>query len=329
MSYTELKKRRLEQLKQHHDHVPKPADIVKLLLGEENITEHPHPIEDNVTVCSAPCPKEGHVNCLVKWRKGSGFSNPLSKMRGCFGGQAALLDAYWAVYDSKRRGESPANIRSALNWAAGFDAETNAAFDWLRMIVMKNWPVTCVEDTDYRAVFKHTHRFSYKRICMVLFLLGEIVEEKITEQLKNAHAVCMYDGVTRSGTHYVAVYVSYILNEGKGKDGGERVEINLLACSPMPATPEEEELIESDDPEEDPHFAAKFDAETMRNHIQNVLSVYGHTIASLLVAFLADNTAVNLKMAKDANLPHLPCMNHTVALDVSKSFDVLCIYVYH
>eukprot|EP00985_Skeletonema_marinoi_P021117 scaffold12803_cov94-Skeletonema_marinoi.AAC.2 len=296
-----------------------------LLLGEENITEQPHPIHDDYVYCTGPCPKDGHVNCRVQWRKGAGFSNAYSKLRTCFGSEDALNDAYWFAYDSQVRGDSGEDIRHALNWVAGFTPEENAAFDYVKMIVKKNWPITCVEDADYRSVFKHTHKFSYKRMCMILFLLGEIVEETITEQLKNKHALGIYDGVTRGGIHYVGFYVSYIINEGKGKDGGERLEINLLACAPMPATDAEEELIESESGNDEPHYAAKFDAETMRSFIQGVLEQYGQSIDSLLIAFLADNTEVNRKMAKDAGLPHLPCHNHTVALDVSKSF-VLCIY---
>ncbi len=60
---------------------------------------------------------------------------------------------------------------------------------------------------------------------MMLFLLGEVIEEKISENLKDKCTIAIYDGLTCGGTHYIAVYVSYIINEGKC---GERVEINLL-----------------------------------------------------------------------------------------------------
>eukprot|EP00986_Skeletonema_menzelii_P018329 scaffold26626_cov178-Skeletonema_menzelii.AAC.7 len=322
MSYTEMKKRRLDQLCADRDHKPSKQQVVKLLIGgDEKITESPHPTNDSFIICSAPCPKEGHTNCKIEWKKNTGFTNPFSKLCTCFGGAHAVNDAYWYAYDAKVRGESGDDIRHAMNWIAGYTPEENGAFDWLRMIVKKNWPLTSVEDADHRSVIKHTQKFSYKRMAMLLLLLGEIVEEKITEQLKNSHAVAIYDGFTRSGTHYMALYVSYILNEGKGKEEGERLEINLLACSPMPATAEEEELIPSgddDDDDDEPHYAAKFDADTMRNFIQNVLQQYGHTIDSLLIAFLADNTEVNRKLARDADLPHIPCLNHTVALDVGE-----------
>ena len=326
MSFTAMKKRRVAQLCQERDHVPTQKRIVMLLIGgEENITESPHPTLDNYIMCSAPCPKEGHTNCKVQWKKGAGFTNAHKKLCTCFGGVDAVNDAYWFAYDAKLRGESGEDIRNAMNWIAGYTPEENAAYDWLKMIVKKNWPITSVEDEDYRSVFKHTYKFSYKRMCMLLLLLGEIVEEKITEQLKNSHAVGIYDGLTRAGVHYIGFYVSYIANEGQGVEGDEHLEINLLACSPMPTTDAEEEQIPSgdDDDDDEPHYAAKFDAETMRNFIQGVLQQYDQTIDSLLIALLADNTEVNRKLARIIGVPHIPCHNHEVALDVSKSFHVL------
>ena len=53
--------------------------------------------------------------------------------------------------------------------------------------------------------------------------------------------------------------------------------------------------------------------------INNVLYKHNHSVDSFLLAFVADNNEVNRKMEKKANLSHLPCQNHTVALDVSKS----------
>ena len=67
---------------------------------------------------------------------------------------------------------------------------------------------------------------------MMLFLLGDIVEEKITSQLEYAHAVGVHDGFMRAGTHCIALHVAHALNEGKE---GERLEINLLGCTPIPA----------------------------------------------------------------------------------------------
>ena len=43
--------------------------------------------------------------------------------------------------------------------------------------------------------------------------------------------------------------------------------------------------------------------------------MYGHTIASWVIAFIADNTSTNLKMARNNAKPTIPCLNHIIALD--------------
>ncbi len=88
----------------------------------------------------------------------------------------------------------------------------------------------------------------------------------------------------------------------------------------MPAAGAEEEFIENlglgCDGNAEPHYAAKFNAETMLNFLDHLLEQYGQSVDKLLVGLVADNTEVNRKMTKDANLPHLPCHNHTLELDV-------------
>ena len=324
-TFAEAKRRRVDQLSYEHDHTPSQRQIVELLVGKDNIKETVDRVNDEIFWCACSCPAEGHASkgCTIKWKKGTGFSNAYSKLLTCFGGKnqgcSCIMNAYWAAYEAQKSGDNGKDIWKCFKYSVGHNPEENSLYDWIRMIVDKNWPVSSVEDRDYRAVFKHTHKVSYKRICMMIFLLGELVEEKITSQLQNKHAVAIYDGLTRSGTHYIALYVSYILNEG---EEGERLEINLLGCSPMPASEAEEEEIERfsgvDDENDESHYAAKFDATTMQSFINNLLLQYNQSVDSLLLAFVADNTEVNRKMAKDANLPHLPCHNHTVALDVSK-----------
>ncbi len=77
---------------------------------------------------------------------------------------------------------------------------------------------------------------------MMLFLLGKAVEEKVVKQLKNKHAVAIYNRLTCGGTNYITVYVLYIRNE---EGSIERSEINLLECAPMPSVGAEVELIEN------------------------------------------------------------------------------------
>ena len=88
--------------------------------------------------------------------------------------------------------------------------------------------------------------------------------------------------------------------------------LNFQSCFSSPF------LQEFDVEEDDPLYAASFNAAHQINHINVILEQYNHTVSILLDAFVADNTGTNRKMAKDAGLPHLPYLNHTHALDVGE-----------
>ena len=70
--------------------------------------------------------------------------------------------------------------------------------------------------------------------------------------------------------------------------------INLIICSPVPASEAEEEKIEVFsgnlyEEYHEPHYTTKFDAATMILLMINLLHDY-HSVDSLLLAFLAENT---------------------------------------
>jgi len=60
-----------------------------------------------------------------------------------------------------------------------------------------------------------------------MYALMELVEARITKQMKDKVGSILYDAWTKCGLHYVAVYGAYILKD--------TLEMNLLAVSPMPA----------------------------------------------------------------------------------------------
>jgi hypothetical protein len=62
----------------------------------------------------------------------------------------------------------------------------------------------------------------------------------------------------------------------------------------------------------------KFDAEHHIPHFGSILKACNQEMKKFFVAFLSDNASVNCKTAKLAGVPHLPCHNHTRALDIGK-----------
>ena len=153
------------------------------------------------------------------------------------------------------------------------------------------------------------------------------------------------NGLTRYGIHDVCLYTYWVHAEETNE---ERVHIDLLGTSPMPAMEKDDKLssdnvkiicvnnFNSKQPhlkigfvycsilqeDEDAQYLARFDAKHDLNHFDIMLEQYNPTIVSLFLALVGNNTEVNRRTA-DAGLPHLPYLNHTYALMTSESLENL------
>jgi hypothetical protein len=105
------------------------------------------------------------------------------------------------------------------------------------MNIVKNWSLTSVECKLHRFMCKHRTTFSYKQICMMMFILGEVVDTKVSKMLEKAKATGLYDGLTQNSTHYVALYALFIEGEGDASFGKTTHRIIFLGDSPMIAIP--------------------------------------------------------------------------------------------
>ena len=157
-------------------------------------------------------------------------------------------------------------------------------YDFIKMIVRKNLPLSVVDDNDYRVAFKHQHKFSSKLIRDVLFNLVPMVEEAITKEMKCAElGAIMHDGWSKFGTHYVALFAQYNCRTTTFIGKVKKVTINpasvLLAVRPMlnvPVTDEgkdESETEEDEEREEDE--ATSFTSEVHVKFFKDVFDSYG------------------------------------------------------
>ena len=120
----------------------------------------------------------------------------------------------------------------------------------------------------------------------------------------------------------MCLYAAFIADEGKDD---HRLVVALLGVSPMPAMTVNKHKegatgggsISAEAAE--PQYAAEFNAKHMTHHFNTILSTYNHSIESLLIGFLVDNTSVNKLCAKDNDIKHLPCHNHVHALDIGET----------
>jgi len=320
MSFNDFKKRKVVDLTTDTSKIPSKQEVCLMLLGgEDAIQKSMSQLDPTKIVFSGKDLKSGEI---IRWHGNTGWSNPFSRLRFLYGGDQQLYDSYWAgkAAQDKDSKVGEMDIVSAINWAAGFTPEVQAAYAWLEMVVDQNWPLCSVEKPQYRKNFIHKHIISIKRLSFLILVVGELVEKKIKELMMDRMGCLIHDGFTRGGVHFVGVYASFIAKEGTPD---AQLEIPLLACCPMPCLPseDEEEVEEADalcaafDQEHDPEYTTSFNAETHTNFFESTLEMYDHTIASWVIAFIGDNTSTNLKTARDNEKPTIPCANHVIALD--------------
>ena len=77
----------------------------------------------------------------IKWRKGSGFTNPYSKLKTIYGygSEEALHQAYWTAFETKKGGNGAESILTALKKSVGYTEEVEAVHGWVEMSTDCNW----------------------------------------------------------------------------------------------------------------------------------------------------------------------------------------------
>ncbi len=87
-------------------------------------------------------------------------------------------------------------------------------FDWVEMIVMKNWGACYVEDSLYRFKMKHDNKFSIKiLVCAVIIAMTSAVEVKLATEMKAAgKGLIVHEAWTKFGTHYFGLFSTYMVS---------------------------------------------------------------------------------------------------------------------
>jgi hypothetical protein len=166
------------------------------------------------TLCSINASRERGV---IKFRDKAAFTNPLNHIKKCCFSydKSLLIDAYW---------EAKVGIKIQSNLGAFFGLPTkspgaiiirtkkdNELFDWVEMIVIKNWGACCVEDSVYQSKMKHEYRFSIKTVHAVIIAMTCAVEVKLAAEMKAARkGLIVHDAWTKFGTHFFGLCSTYM-----------------------------------------------------------------------------------------------------------------------
>lgn len=82
--------------------------------------------------------------------------------------------------------------------------------DHLKLISPHSLPLSFVENETVRRFSKQEFTFSNKYVKHVMSQLVELVETVISKEMALTKDSSLHDGWTNSGTHYVAVFASYV-----------------------------------------------------------------------------------------------------------------------
>ena len=82
---------------------------------------------------------------------------------------------------------------------------------WLRIIILKNNPISIIQDTIYSDFAGFKYNTSIGVVRNIIFKMTELVEERIMAELKNTtYGAIMHDGWFRCGVHYLYYFAYYI-----------------------------------------------------------------------------------------------------------------------
>jgi hypothetical protein len=265
---------------------------------------------------------------LIKFRKQAGFTNPLNHIKKfCFSNDnSLLLDAYW---EAKVGAKIQSNLEEFFELPIKSQGASiirkkkdNELFDWVEMIVMKNWAACCVENDMYRSKMKHEYRFSIKSVRAVIIAMTCFVEEKLAAEMKAAgKGSIVHDAWTKFGTHFFALFSTYMASRQFLVEGSMltvyKPVISLLSVSPLHTIARESEDEDDSEDLEDMEEATSFTAQVHKQHIIDILvNYYGIDIAKWITNQTADSASVNILLAKLLGIPHENCENHLLNNEV-------------
>ena len=84
-----------------------------------------------------------------------------------------------------------------------------AVYGWVRLVVLRNFPVRSVSHAEIRKWFSVDVFVSVDVIPSTIFNLVEIVESKIAQEMQNTIGAIPFDGWTVNLVHYTGVYASF------------------------------------------------------------------------------------------------------------------------
>lgn len=282
-----------------------PKDVVQELMTfvreeERDVVQNGVVSRINVPHLIYECPRKDlcrNTLAEVVFQKGRGFTNPFDHLVSCYKPKEQLF------------AEVRQRWSQTLTPHVHFTEREQAIFSFIQLIVLKNVPISAVEDNLYRSFCKYDVDLSRQTLKNVMFNLVELVENKITCEMTSTKGSIMHDGWTHAGTHHIGLFAMYAINDEK--TGKSQVRTPLLSMSPMAMMckcPRYECECDAE--------TTSFDSQTHAEHIRSIFSLYSIPISSWLICQVTDNCNVNGLISELLSIPHVGCSSHKLNLEV-------------
>ena len=195
-------------------------------------------------------------------QKNGGWTNLTNHLKSCIG------ENYEAQFDHVKK--TTADGGKLLAFFVGIGDKEREMFEWIEVLVEKNFPFTFVDCPFVRKLSKNK-AVSSKTLRKYVFAVMSIVQEKIKQMLPSKFVI-MFDGWTEGSEHYIGLTASYVSEPLRDNNAGAettagQVTQSLLSMRPL--------------------LAGEVEGMTANDHVihlSKVLATYGKVIEDVLMS---------------------------------------------
>ncbi len=222
--------------------------------------------------------------CLKNKAKSGGWTNLLSHLRTCVGGD------YEATFLEYKKHASPVTS----NFFIRVSDREKEMHQWINFVVMKNLPMSFVDCPHTRDICR-LRPISGRTLRRHIIALRDILKDTLQNELPPKFVV-VFDGWSEGTQHYIGVAASYM----KSVNGKDVAVQTMLSMEPLLS-----------------HGIQGMRAKDHLDHLSRILQSYGKDCCDIL-CLVGDNCSVNQSMARTLNVPLIGCASHKFNLAVKR-----------
>ncbi len=255
------------------------------------------------------CSRPGCRSGIVSFIENSGYKNPYSHLKSYYCKDSSPLQQEQQLQQPYAEARTQAQVLGGTILShfhvQALSTHDKAVYGWLKLVVLKNIPLSHIEDTEVRAWFCSNIHVSCYTVVKVIFQLVKIVEKRITSHMQQTKGMILFDGWSTTGMHYVGVFSSFVQQISTGENVHR---LYLLAFAPMC-----QKSYEINSTEE----VTAFHAEAHLSFFHDTFSFYNIDFDDWCICLLADNASVNKRIAKLSGNSLVGCISHKLRLDIN------------